>query len=309
LRSKQIANQYQAAVKASIEIQLVLRNHRRLQQAVNQLKNRRLELSRKNHTAVKMQSLWRRFMAKRISQRLRKENQLRKEKIVDASRLIVRCFQSAHLRRKIHERVIHKETINERASIIQRWFMTLMLEERQRLINREKLNRLKFHSAVVIQMTWRGKLACNWAIRLRESLARHLNMKTDMATRLSLWWRCCLARRHVAKLRLMRREELKCRLRLEIWASTTICALWRGHLGRLKAIDARESRAKRWIKCWNEDHGRFFYHDQVSICQSCVFYHVPHKKKSTWALLYPDHWPESMAEASRSTGDGAKTHL
>jgi hypothetical protein len=137
-------------------------------------------------------------------------------------------------------------------------------EERRRLLKQEKMNKIKFHSAVVIQMTLRGKLACKIASHLRESLVRKLKMKAMMATKLSCWWRCCLARSYVTELRLIRREELKRRLTLEIWAATKICAAWRGHLGRVKAKYAREVKASRWTKEWDEGHGRFFYYDQVS---------------------------------------------
>jgi hypothetical protein len=261
---KQKADEYRASIQASNKIQNVFKAHKRLQLALHEMRKRRLEVRMRKQAATLIQSLLRMNLARRLAQRVRQENVSRRERIVAAAKLIFRCLRSAHLRREVHERIIRKESLNNKASKIQQWFVTMKMGERRRLLQQEKMNKIKFHSAVVIQMTWRGKLACKIASHLRESLVRKLKMKAMMATKLSCWWRCCLARSYVTELRLIRREELKRRLKLEIWAATKICAAWRGHLGRVKAKYAREDKASRWTKQWDEGHGRFFYYDQVS---------------------------------------------
>jgi len=279
-KGKQKADEYRASIDASTKIQKVFRSFRWLKLSLLELKKKRIEASKRKLASNVIRRFWIVSQSKVLAQRLREENKLKRDRIVASSKIVFRYIRSAHFRRIMSERISNKHFLSKEASKIQRCFFALKAKERQRLLDQEKLNKIKFHSAVIIQMTWRGNLACKVASHLRESLVSKLKIKAIMATRLSCWWRRCLAQRHITKLRLIRREEQKRQLQLEIWAASKVGAAWRGHQGRLKAKLARKAKARRWTKHWDESNERYFYYDQVR------FPTMTREKIRTSALLF-----------------------
>jgi len=210
----------------------------------------------------KIQLCWRIFMSKKVMDYKYRLLQSRKKKEHVASYSISVAYRRYSFRQSISRRVESTRMRHDAATKIKSWYEEESRKEIERRRNKKMLIQLREFASIIVQNAWRRKAAYMRKHQIMIKKKTIESLQQIKAYILTSWWRVCLAKCHVNKLRIEKIEEERRIIRWTIWAATKIAACWRVKIGRSRAKEAFIEKQSRWKQLWSETDNRYFFYNQ-----------------------------------------------
>ena len=247
------------------------------------LREREEEERLRDWSSQKVQQCWRMYKAREVLHFRKFGNLAVLARRFRAAKTIFTCWRRHYIYILVQRRIALTQTQILSATIIQIWIRERYIYLKKKAAQ-AKLHKLKRQCAsIIIQCALRQRAAYCLLLQLRKLDLALRTLQKEKSFVLTRWWRVCLARHRVIRLRQLYKEEMEREIEIEIWAATVIAAGWRGKLGRKSAVNVREGRKERWKQLWSNEDNRHFFFNQVGVL---AVYHTTMVLVHLYTCLY-----------------------